>query len=195
MRRALSAFGLVLAATACSGGAGSLAHTSSKPSEAVPCRAADYSPSPCSAPTGSPTATGYVGPVRWPSCAEPEYRPSFWTPNCGDAGSSLDDISYTAWGAQQAQGLATYKVTKGGPYFEAKVTFTLDRPTHAPDFGEVFGRLTVNFPQGGDPDGRRVATTDLVAMLADARASNAQAADAQQSTCQPPDCAPDPQPS
>jgi hypothetical protein len=193
MRRSLLAVSLMLTATACGGGSGSPALSSSTPGEAVPCRAADYGSSPCSAPTGTLTSAGYVGSVRWPSCFEPEYRPSFWTSNCGDAGSSLDGISYTVWGARQAQGLATYKVTKGGPYFEAKVTFTLDRPTHTPDFGDVFGRLTVNFPQGGDPDGRRVTTTDLVAMLADARASSAQGAAAQQSPCQPPDCAPDPQ--
>lgn len=144
--------------------------------------------------TGTPTATATAptSSIRWPTCLQPEFRPTFWTPNCGDAGSSLNDITYTSWDETEARGQAAFKVTKGGPYFEAQVTFVLDRPVQTPDFGKVFSRLTVRFPTSGGPDREQVTTTDLGAMLADARILIAEVGAAQQTPCVPPECAPDP---
>lgn len=55
--------------------------------------------------TATPTrsATPATQGVALGTCGEPEVRPTFWTPNCGDAGYQLTDLCATAVGTSKPQ--------------------------------------------------------------------------------------------
>lgn len=90
-----------------------------------------------------------------PTCGEPEVRPTFWVLGCGDASYQLKDLTYSAWGDDQARATGKMYLTRGPFAGEYPVRAIFDMPVAVKEFGgrTMFSRLAVTYDAPGGPGG------------------------------------------
>jgi hypothetical protein len=118
---------------------------------------------PASSVSASPSAGGSTG-VAVPTCGEPETRPTWWTPSCGDAGYQLEDLVYDSWTSSRAVAHGTTLIGHGdeaGMTYRMSVTF--DRPRAIAAFQDrpLFSRAVVTYLDGHGPRAAATETFDL----------------------------------
>ena len=119
----------------------------------------------------SASASGSPSPIRAlsvgvavPTCGDPEARPAWWTPSCGDAGYQLESLAYDVWTPTRAVAHGTTRITHGdkaGSTYRMSVIF--DRPQQVAAFENrsLFSRAVVTYLDGPGPQGTTTDTFDL----------------------------------